>query len=68
MTGSLSAQYAINVTITDFDDVALKNKMEQEATKLLTAFNNAYIQNSVPSIDFVKNKQRVLAIWEMYSF
>lgn len=68
MTGSLSAQYATNVTITDFDDVALKNKMEQEATKLLTAFNNAYIQNSVPSIDFVKNKQRVLAIWEMYSF
>ena len=68
ITASLHAQYATDVVVLDVGNTALTKRMEQEASKLLTAFNNAYFKNTAPSIDFVKDKQSVLSIWEISPF
>jgi len=65
---SLNAQYATRVTIIDIGNVALTKKMEQEASKFLTACNAAFTQNTAPSIDFIEDKQSVFTIWAMSPF
>jgi len=62
-TGNICAQYATDVTVTDIRDVTLSKKMEQEASKLLTAFNDAYIKNKQPELKNVKDQKSISAIW-----
>jgi len=60
---NICAQYATEVTVTDIANVTLSKKMEQEATKLLTAFNDAYIREQQPDLKNVKDQGSVSAIW-----
>lgn len=62
-TGNIYAQYATDVTITDIGNTTLTMKMEQEASKLLTAFNDAYMKDQQPSIRYVKDQESVSALW-----
>ena len=69
MTGNSYAQYATNVTVTDIANVTLAKKMEQEASRLLTAFNDACIKNQQPSIrNYVKDQEIVSALWAISPF
>lgn len=60
---NICAQYATEVTVTDIANVALSKKMEQEASKLLTALNDAYIRVKQPDLKNVKDQGSVSAIW-----
>ena len=63
--GNICAQYATEVTVTDIANVALSKKIEQEASKLLTNFNDAYIKNIQPDLKNVKDQGSVSAIWSI---
>ena len=66
---SLNAQYVTIVSIIGLErDIAVTKKMEQEASKLLTAFNDAFTNNTAPFIDFIKDRQSVLTIWKTSPF
>ena len=67
-TGNSYAQYATNVTVTDIANATLAKKMADEASKLLTAFNDACIKNQQPSMKNVKDKDIVSALWAISPF
>jgi len=60
---NLCAQYATNVIVTDIANVTLSKNMEQEASKLLTVFNDAYYKDTQPDLQNVKDKVKISAIW-----
>jgi len=62
-TGNICAQYATDVNVTDIADVALSKKMEQEASKLLTTLNDAYIRDTQPDLKNVKDHGSISTIW-----
>ena len=62
------AQYATEITITDIGNATIAKKMEQEASRLLTAFNDAYIKEQQPSIRNVRDQGSVSALWAISPF
>ena len=62
-SGHICAQYATEVTVTDIGNVTIAKKMEQEATRLLTALNDAYIRDTQPDMKNVKDQGSLSTIW-----
>ena len=62
-TENINAQYATEVTVTDIGNVTIAKKMEQEATRLLTALNDAYIRDTLPDLKNVKDQGNLSTIW-----
>jgi len=61
--GHICAQHTTEVTVTDIGNVTIKEKMEQEASRLLTAFNDAYKHDKQPDLKNVRDRGSVSTIW-----
>lgn len=72
MLYSASAQYATTLTITDLDNVALKKKIEENITSLLSGFNSAQANKEVPTFDNCiigeRAKSSILSLWKNTPF
>ena len=66
------SQYKTNVTITDVNNQALKERMQNNAGKLLSELNLAFFENRKPAIDNAimtsDAGKSILAFWEMSMF
>jgi hypothetical protein len=66
------SQFATIVDIGSIDDNSIKMRMDENASKLLSEINNAFVKGTVPSLAGIEMtadaKSAVLAIWETSSF
>ncbi len=66
------SQFATIVDIGSIDNKSVKSRMDQNASKLITEINGAFVKGSVPSLTgiemTVEAKSAVLAIWETSPF
>jgi hypothetical protein len=68
------AQYATQITITDVDKGAsLQQKMERNASELLSEFNSAFSGNRIPALNKIKGLSKegvnaILSMWELTPF
>lgn len=69
---AVRAQYKTSLTVTDCQDPLLAQKIDQNGSQLLTAFNMAFFNKTTPSLNFGgisnKDKEAMLTIWEMTPF
>lgn len=67
-----NAQYSTTVTITDVNNLELQQKMELNASYLLTTLNSAFFVNKAPMLNIsnidAKAISSILALWETSVF
>lgn len=73
LVSNLTAQNVITLTVTDIDNASVTQKMEVNATALLSEFNKAYSENKTPSLNKMNGlskdaKSAILSMWEMAPF
>ena len=73
LASNLSAQNTIALTVTDISNVSVTQKINANASALLTEFNKAYSENRTPSLYNIDGlsrdaKSSILSMWEMAPF
>jgi hypothetical protein len=66
------SQFATIVDIENIENANMKAKMDKNLSKLLTEFNNAFVNGTVPSLEGIEMtkdaKSSIFAIWETSPF
>jgi len=73
LSNVVQSQYATTLTITDINNAAASQKIDNGVSALLTEFNNAFFEKRTPSLDKISNlnkegKSAILAMWETTPF
>ena len=72
-TNKLFAQYSTVLTVTDIDNLSVKQRIEVNTSEILTVINKAFFDKKTPSMITVNSlseraKSAILSMWEMTSF